>query len=37
LVVGAVFDAMFGADVVKQVGQGPGLVAHLAELDAVVG
>jgi hypothetical protein len=33
----AVFDAVLGANAVKQVRQGPGLVAHVAKLDAVVG
>ena len=33
----AVLDAVLGADAVEDVPKGPGLVAHVAELDAVVG
>jgi len=33
----AVFDAVLAANAVKQVRQSPGLVAHVAKLDTVVG
>jgi hypothetical protein len=32
----AVLDAVLGADAVKQVTQGPELVAHVPEVDAVI-